>query len=121
MPLLLSEAIRLGSLLVPEPRPYISARCAIGMALLANGIHPAIYEDYRAILQLYPWLSRTWVSCPWCNRTPENGVGILTHPFDHHIMIGRIIRLEQLCDWIAGFELPEEFAEGAKSVLALPA
>lgn len=56
----LSEAIRLGSLLVPEPRAFESTACALGMALLANGITPSgdAEPDEQTVLRLYPWIAQ---------------------------------------------------------------
>src|SRR5579863_3566814 len=105
MKLPLSDAVRLGSLLIPEPRAFESAACALGMALLANGITPSgdAEPDEQAFLRLYPWVAQGSV-CEWCGQwMPYEAM--IYHPFDEHVMTGEI-SLERFCDWISWMEPP---------------
>lgn len=101
----LSEAIRLGSLLVRNPRAGVTEGCAIGMALLAHGIEPlgGVCWDYERVMLLYPWLGMIF-PCRWCDLSPCYQ-SVLTHPFDVHVMTGEAT-IEELCDWIAEIEPP---------------
>lgn len=109
----LSEAIRMGSLLVPEPMRGDTRACAIGMGLLSHGKIPVgsstqwEYEDYERIADIYPWLQNLSVPCPWCSTHYfMSATEVIWHPFDAHVMsmldsIGLShITLEQLCDWL---------------------
>jgi hypothetical protein len=111
----LSEAIRLGSLMVAEPRAEDTSRCAIGMALLSQGIVPlGLRADYRTFADLYPWLRPIAKRCPMC-CAELLGLSIVWHPFDEHVMrcFGdkRGMTIEQLADWVATFEPPESSPE----------
>jgi hypothetical protein len=104
----LSEAIRLGSLLVERPMQGVTTSCAIGMGLLANGIKPVgnhidEHADYDAIQNLYPWLIKRNIKCPRCSIFVL-GSGILWHPFDSHVMEDKDMTIEQLADFIASIE-----------------
>jgi hypothetical protein len=116
--MLLSEAIRLGSLLVHPEAANIEG-CAIAMALKAIGAWPENLDDCRCyrggqwnqwntlaypertLRDAYPWLEEEF-PCPWCGERLR-GEAIVAHPFDRHVM-GRRIPLEALCDWIATIE-----------------
>jgi hypothetical protein len=91
----LSEAIRLGSLLLPDPQAGNTKSCAIGMALLAHGLVP-VGADYNRIRRLYRWLEKSTHPCPWCSQT-ESGIWLIAHPFDAHVT-PRQITLDQLCE-----------------------
>lgn len=128
----LSDAVRLGSLLMLEPRAGRSDRCAVGMALLANGIKPLGYfSEYGTLMLLYPWLGMIF-PCRWCYSAPTYHC-VLAHPFDSHVMTGQIT-IDEMCGWIASIEPPpwawglteedaaeEGFSTRAKPVLAVPA
>jgi hypothetical protein len=99
----LSEAILLGRLLVAKPRACDTKACAIGMALLANGVTPTGDQetDQQAAMRVYPWIAQG-EECPWCGEwMPYEAM--VHHPFDQHVMAGEI-HLERLCDWLAQIE-----------------
>jgi hypothetical protein len=105
----LSEAIRLGSLLVERPMRGETRACAIGMGLLANGVKPVgafaqPKNDYHLLLEKYPWLIGAKSDCPICSETLI-GCELLWHPFDLHVtgVVGRMT-IEQLADFIASIE-----------------
>jgi hypothetical protein len=105
MKLSLSDAVRLGSLLVPEPRAFETTACALGMALLANGITPSgdADQDQQRVLRLYPWIAQG-DTCEWCGDWMPYET-MIYHPFDQHVITGEI-SLERLCDWISWMEPP---------------
>jgi hypothetical protein len=135
MKLQLSQAISMGSMIVPRPWSSDINRCAIGMALIANGILPHRVEVFR---QLYPWVDKIF-TCPWCENPNPRGASFLmpipeycllgtflvAHPFDVHVLAGQIT-LDELCRWIASIEPDPRFCgiaedmiqEGARPVLA---
>jgi hypothetical protein len=99
----LSEAVRLGSLLLERVAAGHTTTCAVGMALLANGIEPRGLGDYDRLMAVYPWLRRRLsYRCPCC-RMVLRCTGIMAHPFDRHVMKGQLT-LEALCEWIAEIE-----------------
>jgi hypothetical protein len=117
--LCLSEAIRIGSLLVPRPTHEIE-NCAIGMALKAIGALPLDTEDQRSyygdrfnqwhtlahpievLKEVYPWLREGVRHCPCCFHALD-GACTVYHLFDEHVMCGEIT-IDTLCDWIASVE-----------------
>lgn len=121
----LSEAVRLGSLLVPEPQAGNVQACAITMAALATGFkmaeHPLHGDWYGYIAQRWPWTITAKAACP-CGKlhlpARSNSDGLLHGseviwgPFDEHVAIASShqMTIEQLADWIASIE-PEETDE----------
>lgn len=111
MSLKLSEAIRLGSLLIQEPKESDTNSCAVGMALRAIGDNRVFSQDqssddlhipYRAVVKTWPWLDQKSTYCPWCDCHVFSS-GCIWHPFDSHVMRGEMT-IEQLADWIATIE-----------------
>jgi hypothetical protein len=124
----LSDAIRLGSLLVDRTEAGNIERCAITMALKAIGALPEDLEDCRSyrgdqgwnqwstlaypertLRDAYPWLEGEFV-CGWCPLRLR-GEKIVWHPFDYHVMhgvgiicAGQRIPLDEMCNWIASCE-----------------
>jgi len=123
----LSEAISMGSMIVPRPWSVDVERCAIGMALTANGIKPVRCDP---ILLLYSWLEKIF-TCPWCENPNPGGASFLfnvpefvllsmfvvAHPFAAHVLTGQIT-LDQLCRWIASIEPdPRFYGVGEDTIL----
>ncbi len=103
MKLSLSDAVRLGSLMMPNPGAGETMSCAVGMALLAHGVEPGGAKDYDRLMGIYPWLRRrARHSCLWCG-VALRFTGLLAHPFDRHVMT-RQITIDALCEWIAAVE-----------------
>jgi hypothetical protein len=120
----LSDAIRLGSLLVPRREAGNVERCAITMALKAIGALPADLDDCRSyaysegwnqwntlacpertLREAYPWLTGDF-RCYWCPRQ-LSGEEVVWHPFDDHVMCGLYITIEAFCGWIDEIEAGE--------------
>lgn len=115
MPLPLAAAVRLGSLLVAHPAPDTRS-CALGMALLANGITPSgdTENDLEAAMRLYRWIAQGG-ECPWCGQwMPYEAM--IYHPFDEHVMDG-LLTMEAFCDWIGEIE-PLPYIEESEAVEA---
>jgi hypothetical protein len=116
----LSEAIRMGSLLIEEPRAGDVHACAITMAGLATGFVLPVYklgqDYYTHVNATWPWLRGKRVPCP-CGQQHMVGADMLLHGneivwgvFDHHVMNnvnGYSMTIEGLADWIRTIE-PEE-------------
>lgn len=123
MTLRLAEAIRMGSLLIPEPCAGRADRCAIGMANAANGcrfpmrdLDDSVGEDlnWSKLYAQYPWLSGIVTPCPHCTTQLHNAA-IISHLFDLHIMgvLDHSMTLEQLCDFIESIDpTPAEILQG---------
>jgi hypothetical protein len=118
----LSEAIRLGSLLVPQPEAGNIEACAITMACLSTGYVKSdrpMWEDwYSYIAETWPWTVKAAVACP-CGRShmmpPGDGLlhgfEVIWGVFDHHVMddmFGCRMTIEQLADYIATIEPQDE-------------
>lgn len=115
----LSQAIRLGSLLVQNPGVGVDSGCAIRMAVMATGdVEPdSIARSgylfglpvYDALLDRWPWLNCARRLCPKCDRKLI-GSEIIYHVFDIHVMARRMT-IDQLADWVATIE-PKEINNG---------
>lgn len=129
MKLQLSEAIRLGSLMVSDPRACDIERCAITMALKAIGAMPENLDDARAyrvgqwnvlaypeqtLRDAYPWIDGSF-HCRWCDLLLR-AEGVICHPFDVHVMASRRATIEELCDWIATIE-PRTLTSGVRGTV----
>ena len=118
----LSEAVRIGSLLIEEPRGGDIKACAITMAGLATGFVSTpniggLYDDrYMHVTRTWPWICGKEVLCP-CggphypfNKNVLWGTEIIWGMFDQHVM-GKVngfsMTIEGLADWIRTIE-PEE-------------
>ena len=128
----LSEAIRLGSLILDKVEGYDTSTCAIGMGLAATGTSimaedlpepprkfiPVPYSaldhdevNYQRLAALWPWIEQVApTQCPWCDAVLgkdrsdiEARLGFIHHPFDCHVIEGDVT-LEQLCDFIRTIE-----------------
>jgi len=129
----LSEAIRLGSLLIPEPQMGELSKCALGMAAIAKGhqIQGDANREYEYFLQTWPWLKDVSIKCPCSPCAARLGVvdedqcvledvQVVWHIFDEHVMhtlpsaLSQHWTLEQLIDFIASIE-PREAAEVASA------
>jgi hypothetical protein len=104
----LSEAIRLGSLAIQNPRAGDTRYCAIGMGLEAIGRRDmtelqdkyGIHDNYRAN---YDSLASAW---PWVLQESDPVTEYKTklyRTFDTYVMSGRMT-LEAFCDTVAGWE-----------------
>lgn len=124
----LSDAIRLGSLLVPEPQAGDINACAITMACKASG---GVNNLYIHLAEQWPWLGTTLVPCPcgvehvimynghsW-TIDDLTGSAIIFAPFDAHVMGDCTMTIDQLADWIRSIE-PNEPTEETKNE-AVPA
>lgn len=100
--ILLSDAVRLGSLLMREPERGITQGCAIGMVLLAHNIEPNGKSDYERVRDLYPWIDGSCGECAWCGSL-LSGMRMLAHNFEAHVMSGEAT-IDGLCSWIASIE-----------------
>ncbi len=98
----LAEAIRLGSLLMPNPAAGETRTCAIGMALLAHGSEPEGALDYQRLMAIYPWLRKYRRRCPRCGIRLRY-TGVLAHVFDRHVMKHQVT-LDWFCQWLAESE-----------------
>lgn len=111
----LSDAIRLGSLLVAEPQAGDIDACAVTMAVLATGGCQSDKTYYTDLNEQWPWLAQTIIDCPCENKHRMtlrsdgklHGSAIVFIPFDEHVMGDKSMTIEQLADWIASIE-PEE-------------
>jgi hypothetical protein len=105
----LSEAIRMGSLLIEEPRATDINACAVTMACNAIGVQvesePLAKDYYNHLLENWPWLQGKTVTCPF-KRYELTGTTIVWLPFDQYVMSGKMT-IDQLADWIRSIE-PEE-------------
>jgi hypothetical protein len=123
----LSEAIRLGSLLVPNPEEGWLGGCAITMALKAVSRFD-MATAYEILPDEWPWLKSVRplsIKCP-CPPCPvllpvyligEGGFrdpysSLLFHAFDVHVCEGEM-SIEQLADFIASIEPPDSSANTA--------
>jgi hypothetical protein len=100
----LSEAIRLGAMMMPQAfRTLLSddGACALGAALLAVGARPE--EAVRSALNRWPWASTVSADCPRCGRS-RTVFRVVTHLNDRH----RWTR-EQIAEWVAGIEPTDVF------------
>src|SRR4051794_25865946 len=89
----LSEAIRLGSLAIQNPRAANVETCAIGMACVAVGVE----RHYDTLTRVYPWIDM---------READKKSKYITRiwaTFDDRVMDG-LMTLEQLCDRIKSWE-----------------
>jgi hypothetical protein len=107
----LSQAIRLGSLLIEEPRLGIITHCAIGMALAAHSVKLDMSRDVCEQVcnfweDHYPWIRTARTHCPQCDWYLD-GASLIFHPFDCHVMADKTMTIEQLCDFIASIEPSE--------------
>jgi hypothetical protein len=112
MRLELDEAIRIGSLLVQEPKVGDINACVLGMAAKAVGCKETRVLPITAFIKReWPWLgTRNVASCPQC------GLGLMGservwHLFDRHIMEDRTMTIDQLADYVATIEPKEEIKE----------
>ena len=103
----LSEAIRLGAMMVPQefgPMRETGA-CALQTALLAVGALPeGTFSCYRASRKIWPWLERI-VSCPICGEGINLGMTTIAHLNDNHLWTR-----EAIADWVATVE-PQDIQE----------
>ena len=102
----LSDAIRLGSLLVENPEALNLSSCALGMAIRASGISSTRFRDQElvALWERYPWAKTTHAPCPICNADLTFG-SLVFHPFDYHVMglndpKNVTMTIEQLADFV---------------------
>lgn len=124
----LSEAIRLGSLIVPEPIVGDISACAITMALKAvNRYRTGFMLPYLDLHEEWPWLLSVVahsIDCPhpvctvklpvelfgpngWVDRSSS----LVFHAFDAHVCRGTMT-IEQLSDFIDRIDpTPRETAE----------
>jgi len=103
-PMKLSEAIRLGAMMMPQAfRTLLTddGACALGAALLAVGAQPE--EAVRSALNRWPWASTVSADCPRCGRS-RTVFRVITHLNDRH----RWTR-EQIAKWVAGIEPTDVF------------
>jgi hypothetical protein len=119
----LSEAIRLGSLLITEPEAGRADRCAIGMANAATGKRVQMSGDFRqddageyanrsAFTSQWPWTQWVGIKCPICHWTCS-----VVHLFDRHVMEDRTMTLEQLCDLVDAVDpTPRDEPEASQPV-----
>jgi hypothetical protein len=120
----LSEAIRMGSLLIENPQAGNVKACAITMACLSmgHGNQQMILDYYTYILRTWPWVATAKVPCPCGNKHDSSlipneklsGTEIIWAPFDQHVMNntnGYTMTIEQLADFIASIEPVEQEPE----------
>lgn len=99
----LSEAIRLGSLLVQEPAALDLDRCAIGMAMKA---HSFVCKTSNLIPfwdRYYPWLKASRNNCPECGIPMVYAENVF-HLFDIHVATFKTMTIERLADFIESIE-----------------
>jgi hypothetical protein len=117
----LSDAIRLGSLLIEEPQGGNIRACAITMAGMATGFVPETnalgFDYYSYVASTWPWIINKEIPCPCGKLHPFSlatnlyGTEIIWSPFDHHVMDdvnGYSMTIEGLADWIRTIEPPDE-------------
>ncbi|MGD0568604.1 MAG: hypothetical protein ABSA78_09380 [Candidatus Sulfotelmatobacter sp.] len=89
--------------MMPNPSAGSTLTCAVGMALLAHGLEPQDGYDYERLMAIYPWLrQKNRYRCPDC-RIRLQYTGILAHPFDRHVITGKM-SFDRFCDWLAQSE-----------------
>lgn len=100
----LSEAIRLGSMLV-TPQANLFG-CAITMAVRATG-DISIFAYGETLLERWPWLDLAVANCPQCGQVigeRRDVVGeIIFHVFDSHVIEGHMT-IDEMADWVASIE-----------------
>jgi hypothetical protein len=111
----LSEAIRLGAMLLPQASGSIgtmAGSCALGAAADAVGIDrmlddPTLYSDpYADLAKTFPILA-TKARCPACGRPDKLGrCGLIAELNDIHEWTR-----ERIADWVATIEAQQEQAQ----------
>lgn len=111
--MLLSEAIRLGSMAsekcTDQAEDFTGARCALGAALYAVGEKVHRRDWHLQIVAIWPWTDREGMACPADGCLLSCGVvirDIIWHLNDCHEW-----SREQIADWVAAIEPPEPAPE----------
>jgi hypothetical protein len=115
----LSEAIRLGALLITDKPAMADIRtCAMGMANIATNGYAATCERdlsaWDAFRKTFPWTDGASANCPLCGEKLKNQT-VVYHCFDHHVCDGKMT-IEQLADFISTIE-PQETPEEKREIV----